>query len=127
MGIKSGSGTLFSFVQLRFGYGSLCLEYLQVLKALTVLMKNVPKQMSEWLPQILPPVWSTLTTSGMQSINQYICQSINNIPVSISHQSTNIIHGSISNQDLNNFKMLFFLERICLRPEIAINPLRSLY
>ena len=38
--------------------------YVQVLKALTVLIKNVPKQMSEWLPQILPPVWSTLTNSG---------------------------------------------------------------
>ena len=36
-----------------------------MLKALTVLIKNVPKQMSEWLPQILPPVWSTLTTSGI--------------------------------------------------------------
>jgi hypothetical protein len=37
-----------------------------VLKALTVLVKNVPKQMTNWLPQILPPVWATLTTSGIQ-------------------------------------------------------------
>ena len=40
----------------------------EVLKALTVLVKNVPKQMSTWLPQILPPVWSTLTTSAQKYV-----------------------------------------------------------
>ena len=35
-----------------------------VLKALTVLVKNVPKIMSPWLGQVLPPVWATLTSSA---------------------------------------------------------------
>ena len=35
-----------------------------ILKALTVLVKNVPKIMAPWLTQILPPVWSTLTSSA---------------------------------------------------------------
>ena len=34
----------------------------EVLKALTVLVKNVPKQVVTWLPQILPPVWAILTS-----------------------------------------------------------------
>jgi len=44
----------------------------EVLKALTVLIKNVPKQMSEWLPQILPPVWSTLTTSAEKYVREVV-------------------------------------------------------
>lgn len=32
--------------------------------ALTVLVKNVPKQLSQWLLQILPTVWNTLTHSA---------------------------------------------------------------
>ena len=35
-----------------------------ILKALTVLVKNVPKIMAPWLAQVLPPVWSTLTSSA---------------------------------------------------------------
>ncbi|XP_023322142.1 importin-9 [Eurytemora carolleeae] len=44
----------------------------EVLKALTVLIKNVPKQMSDWLPQILPPVWSTLTTSAEKYVREVV-------------------------------------------------------
>ncbi|XP_064488644.1 importin-9-like [Ornithodoros turicata] len=36
----------------------------EILKALTVLVKNEPKQMSTWLPHILTPVWDTLTESA---------------------------------------------------------------
>ena len=32
--------------------------------ALTVLVKHVPKQLSQWLLQILPTVWNTLTHSA---------------------------------------------------------------
>lgn len=35
-----------------------------MLLALTLLVKRVPKQMAPWLPQILPPVWQTLTQSA---------------------------------------------------------------
>ncbi|KAJ9582618.1 hypothetical protein L9F63_023037 [Diploptera punctata] len=35
-----------------------------IVKALTLLVKRVPKQMAPWLPQILPPVWQTLTESA---------------------------------------------------------------
>ncbi|PSN50935.1 hypothetical protein C0J52_08156 [Blattella germanica] len=35
-----------------------------IIKALTLLVKRVPKQMAQWLPQILPPVWQTLTQSA---------------------------------------------------------------
>ena len=44
----------------------------QVLKALTVLVKNVPKQMAVWLPQILPPVWATLTTSAEKYVREVV-------------------------------------------------------
>jgi len=44
----------------------------EVLKALTVLVKNVPKQMATWLPQILPPVWSTLTTSAEKYVREVV-------------------------------------------------------
>ena len=44
----------------------------QVLKALTVLVKNVPKQMAGWLPQILPPVWATLTTSAEKYVREVV-------------------------------------------------------
>ena len=47
----------------------------EVLKALTVLVKNVPKQMSTWLPQILPPVWSTLTTSAEKYVKDVVNES----------------------------------------------------
>lgn len=45
---------------------------IEVLKALTVLVKNVPKQMATWLPQILPPVWSTLTTSADKYVKEVV-------------------------------------------------------
>jgi hypothetical protein len=38
--------------------------YEQNVSALTLLVKRVPKQMAPWLPQILPPVWQTLTQSA---------------------------------------------------------------
>merc|ERR1719206_65565 len=44
----------------------------EVLKALTVLVKNVPKQMAVWLPQILPPVWATLTTSAEKYVREVV-------------------------------------------------------
>lgn len=44
----------------------------EVLKALTVLVKNVPKQMAAWLPQILPPVWSTLTSSAEKYVKEVV-------------------------------------------------------
>lgn len=46
----------------------------EVLKALTVLMKNVPKSMASWLPQILPPVWSTLTSSAEKYVKEVVDQ-----------------------------------------------------
>jgi len=36
----------------------------EVLKALTVLVKSFPKTMSQWIGQILPPVWQVLTHSS---------------------------------------------------------------
>lgn len=33
--------------------------------ALTVLVKHVPKQLSQWLLQILPTVWNVLTHSAL--------------------------------------------------------------
>ncbi|KAL1416150.1 hypothetical protein MTO96_006416 [Rhipicephalus appendiculatus] len=36
----------------------------EILKALTVLVKYEPKQMSTWLPHILTPVWNSLTESA---------------------------------------------------------------
>jgi len=45
----------------------------EVIKALTVLIKYVPKQTAEWLPQILPPVWSTLTNSA----EKYVVEVVN--------------------------------------------------
>ena len=44
----------------------------EVLKALTVLVKNVPKQMAKWLPQILPPVWSILTSSAEKYVKEVV-------------------------------------------------------
>ncbi|GFG36391.1 hypothetical protein Cfor_01763 [Coptotermes formosanus] len=35
-----------------------------IIKALALLVKQVPKQITPWLPQILPPVWQTLTHSA---------------------------------------------------------------
>ncbi|XP_033102932.1 importin-9-like [Anneissia japonica] len=37
---------------------------MEVIKALTTLIKNYPKQMSKFMPQILPPIWKTLTESA---------------------------------------------------------------
>ena len=44
----------------------------EVLKALTVLVKNVPKQMATWLQQILPLVWSTLTTIAEKYVREVV-------------------------------------------------------
>ena len=44
----------------------------EVLKALTVLVKNVPKQMANWLPQILPPVWGILTASAEKYVREVV-------------------------------------------------------
>merc|ERR1719150_3526264 len=44
----------------------------EVLKALTVLVKNVPKQVVAWLPQILPPVWSILTSSAEKYVKEVV-------------------------------------------------------
>ncbi|CAL4085549.1 unnamed protein product, partial [Meganyctiphanes norvegica] len=41
----------------------------EILSALTVLMKNVPKQMSQYLGEVLGPVWQTLTTSADTYVN----------------------------------------------------------
>jgi len=46
-----------------------------VLKALTVLVKNVPKTMSSWISQILPPVWSTLTSSSDKYLKEVVNES----------------------------------------------------
>ena len=43
-----------------------------ILKALTVLVKNVPKIMSPWLSQVLPPVWSTLTSSADKYVREVV-------------------------------------------------------
>jgi len=43
-----------------------------VLKALTVLVKNVPKTMSSWISQILPPVWSTMTSSADKYVKNVV-------------------------------------------------------
>ncbi|XP_071960511.1 importin-9-like [Antedon mediterranea] len=37
---------------------------MEVIKALTTLIKNYPKQMNKFMPQILPPIWKTLTESA---------------------------------------------------------------
>ena len=34
------------------------------LQAITTLVKSFPGQMNQWMPQILSPVWHTLTTSA---------------------------------------------------------------
>ncbi|XP_076037579.1 importin 9 isoform X2 [Oratosquilla oratoria] len=41
----------------------------EILSALTVLIKNVPKQMGSYLPEVLGPVWQTLTTSADTYVN----------------------------------------------------------
>ena len=40
--------------------------------ALTVLVKNVPKTMSSWISQILPPVWSTMTSSADKYVKNVV-------------------------------------------------------
>ena len=42
------------------------------LLALTVLVKNVPKTMSSWISQILPPVWSTMTSSADKYVKNVV-------------------------------------------------------
>lgn len=37
---------------------------MEVLTAITTLVKSFPGQMNQWMPQILSPVWQTLTTSA---------------------------------------------------------------
>ena len=46
----------------------------EVLKALTVLVKNVPKQVVAWLPQILPPVWGILTSSAEKYVREVVSE-----------------------------------------------------
>eukprot|EP00094_Tigriopus_californicus_P002531 TCALIF_02446-PA protein Name:"Similar to Ipo9 Importin-9 (Mus musculus)" AED:0.08 eAED:0.08 QI:0/0.33/0.2/0.9/1/1/10/0/889 len=46
----------------------------EVLKALTVLIKNVPKSMASWLGSILPPVWATLTSSASKYVKEVVNQ-----------------------------------------------------
>ena len=43
-----------------------------ILKALTILVKNVPKIMSPWLSQVLPPVWATLTSSADTYVREVV-------------------------------------------------------
>ncbi len=43
-----------------------------LLIALTVLVKNAPKSMLPWLGQILPPVWSTLTSSADKYVREVV-------------------------------------------------------
>ncbi|CAI9717889.1 importin-9-like isoform X1 [Octopus vulgaris] len=47
---------------------------MEVLQAVTVLVKNLPKTMSTWLPQILPPVWNLFT----HSVEFYVRTVVNN-------------------------------------------------
>ncbi|XP_077981531.1 importin-9-like [Glandiceps talaboti] len=37
---------------------------MEVIKALTTLVKSYPKQMAQWLPDLLPHIWRTLTDSA---------------------------------------------------------------
>ena len=37
-------------------------------------MRNVPKAMAPWLAQILPPVWSTLTSSAAKYVKEVVNQ-----------------------------------------------------
>jgi hypothetical protein len=41
---------------------------------LTVLVKNVPKSMSPWLGEVLPPVWGTLTSSATKYVKDVVNQ-----------------------------------------------------
>lgn len=47
---------------------------MEVLQAITVLVKNLPRTMSPWLPQILPPVWNLFT----HSVEFYVRTVVNN-------------------------------------------------
>lgn len=48
---------------------------LEVIKALTTLIKGFPKTMSQWLPEILPSIWNIFT----QSADVYVKTVVNNI------------------------------------------------
>ncbi|XP_059148600.1 importin-9-like [Physella acuta] len=48
---------------------------LEVIKALTTLIKGFPKTMSEWLPEILPSIWTIFT----QSAEIYVRTVVNNL------------------------------------------------
>ena len=39
------------------------------------MVKNVPKTMSSWISQILPPVWSTLTSSSDKYLKEVVNES----------------------------------------------------
>ena len=41
-----------------------CAAAVNLLQALTTLVKSFPKQLSRWLEQLLPPVWNTLIHSA---------------------------------------------------------------
>ena len=44
----------------------------EILKALTILVRNVPKQMTPWMGQILPAVWATLTASAEKYVREVV-------------------------------------------------------
>ncbi|XP_069141482.1 importin-9-like isoform X2 [Argopecten irradians] len=48
---------------------------MEILKVITTLVKSFPKLMSQWLAQILPPIWSIFT----QSADFYVRTVVNNI------------------------------------------------
>jgi len=47
----------------------------EILKALTILVRNVPKQMTPWMGQILPAVWATLTASAEKYVREVVNES----------------------------------------------------
>ncbi|CAM1324161.1 IPO9 (predicted) [Pycnogonum litorale] len=49
---------------------------MEIIKALTLLVRNVPNKMLQWLPQVLPTVWNALTQSAsMYPLNKMISRS----------------------------------------------------
>lgn len=60
---------------LKIPYGSSssdCGLRMEVLKSLTMLVTRVPKHTALWLPDILPPVWDTLTSSAQLYVRSYV-------------------------------------------------------
>ena len=39
---------------------------------MTILVRNVPKQMAPWMAQILPAVWATLTSSAEKYVREVV-------------------------------------------------------